>query len=182
MRRLAALAAAIALGVLTAAGVASGSSASKTVRSTGDQRFVPNSVLFSTVSFNPGQISVKSGDTVVWQHGDRYEEPHTVTIVAPSVLPDMQRQRWVTFECFFIPGQPCVQAILAHCGEPGFCENPSTRTFVLDPGNDGLNSPGDSVLFLHGQTASAQITAPAGSLLNYICAFHPWMQGVIKVE
>ena len=58
-----------------------------------------------------------------------------------------------------------------------------------------LNSLGDSVLIAElgksypstvggniGDKASAAITAPRGSTLEYFCALHPWMVGTIEVK
>jgi len=49
-----------------------------------------------------------------------------------------------------------------------------------------LDAPGDSVVVPPPGlglplSVSAIVTAPAGSELSYICAFHPWMQGTIHV-
>ena len=35
-------------------------------------------------------------------------------------------------------------------------------------------------MWMSGHVA-AKITAPAGTVLHYFCAIHPWMQGTIRV-
>ena len=56
---------------------------------------------------------------------------------------------------------------------------------VVDVGAPGFNEPGDSLFFVAEEpfnTISAQVTAPAGTTLKYLCAIHPWMQGTITVR
>jgi hypothetical protein len=70
------------------------------------------------------------------------------------------------------PGEPCGDALAAHVGGGP----------LIDVGSPGLDAPGDSLLFFAGESASATISAPAGSTLFYLCAIHPWMQGSIIVR
>ena len=56
------------------------------------------------------------------------------------------------------------------------------KTFSDPGGVEGLaNVPGDSLFIKPNGSVSAPVTAKAGTTLHYICIFHPWMQGVIKV-
>jgi plastocyanin len=54
---------------------------------------------------------------------------------------------------------------------------------VLNKGAPGLDRDGDSLLIAprRGASASAVVSAPAGTTLYYVCTIHPWMQGTIKV-
>jgi hypothetical protein len=56
--------------------------------------------------------------------------------------------------------------------------------FVVNVGGPGLDARGDSLLFggPFDQAVEAQVTAPAGTTLYYLCVIHPWMQGSIKVR
>ena len=46
----------------------------------------------------------------------------------------------------------------------------------------GIDGRLDTLWVLPGESVSAQVTAPAGSTLPYLCAIHPWMQGEIEVH
>lgn len=139
-----------------------------TVAVRGGERFEPNAMIQSTFRFSPGPINVSQGQTVTWVDEDQAAfEPHTVTIVAQSDLPTRIDE---VFEC-----QVCGEAIDAHIGG---------NTQVVDVGGPGLNTPGDSLLFAFDadhSSISAEVTAPAGTTLFYLCAIHPWMQGSITV-
>ena len=165
----------ISVAVLAVALIANGAvAAPNEVRSTGDERVVPNAMVQATLRFTPGQIGTTSGDEVTWTHDDKTDEPHTATIV--EAFPES------TLDAIFgcgAPDQPCGQALAAH----GFPGGPVVLT--VDVGSPGFNEPGDSVLFGEEEgfnTISAQVTAPAGTTLKYLCAIHPWMQGTITVR
>lgn len=166
-RRLSALTA----GILAVAlmGTVTASAADQLIRSTGDERVVPNAMVQATLRFTPGFASVNSGDDVTWQHDDRTTAPHTATIVAefPEATLD------AIFGCG-APDQPCGQALAAHMAG-GF--NP-----VVDVGAPGFGSPGDSLFFFDDGSITATVTAPAGVTLKYLCAIHPWMQGELRVQ
>lgn len=51
------------------------------VRTTGDERVVPNAMVQATFRFTPGMIKVASGEEITWTHDDDTTAPHTVTIV-----------------------------------------------------------------------------------------------------
>jgi plastocyanin len=136
-----------------------------TVSVRGGEQFVPNALIQSTFRFSPGRIHVSQGQSVTWVDRDRSgPEPHTVTIVDKADLPTDVEE---VFEC-----QVCGEAIDAHV---------SGNTQVVDVGGPGLDTPGDSLLLFDGGSISAEVTAPAGTTLFYLCAIHPWMQGSITV-
>jgi len=167
MRRLLTLAAALAAVVLTTNVVVAASD--RGVRTTGDERVVPNAMVQATLRFTPGMIKVASGEEVTWTHDDNATAPHTVTIV--EEFPES------TLDAIFAcgaPGEPCDVALTAHFSG-GF--NP-----VVEAGSAGLDAPGDSLLFFDDTSATATVSAPAGSTLRYLCAIHPWMQGEIVVQ
>ena len=168
MRRLTIL---LAIGVTVILGTGVVLAASeKTVRTTGDEKFVPNAMIQATLRFTPGTIRVNSGDVVTWQHDDQTVEPHTVTIVAEGDLPTTVDE---VFGC-----EPCSNALAAHFAAPP----PAPPVFVVNVGAAGLDAAGDSLLLFDDQSVSAVVTAPSGSTLFYLCAIHPWMQGEIDVR
>jgi plastocyanin len=141
----------------------------RTVRTTGDERVVPNAMVQATLRFTPGPISVNSGDEITWTHDDATTAPHTVTVVAAFPEPTLEG----IFGCG-APGEPCANALAAHFAG-GF--NP-----VVEAGDPGLDAAGDSLFFADDTSISATVTAPSGSKLLYLCAIHPWMQGEISVR
>lgn len=167
MRRLIALTAAVAALAL-ATNVVLGVS-DRGVRTTGDERVVPNSMIQATIRFTPGMIKVASGEEVTWTHDDRTTAPHTVTIVEEFPEPTADG----IFGCA-APGEPCDVALTAHFAG-GL--NP-----VVNVGGAGLDAPGDSLLFFDDTSISATVSAPSGATLLYLCAIHPWMQGEIVVQ
>jgi plastocyanin len=165
MRRLIALVAAVAAVTLATNAVLA--TASREVFTKGDERVVPNAMVQATLKFAPGMITVRSGDSVTWTHDDATTAPHTVTIVAEFPEPTLEG----IFGCG-APGQPCAEALAAH----------AVSGPVVEAGDPGLDTPGDSLLFFDDQSISATVSAPAGSRLLYLCAIHPWMQGEIDVR
>ncbi len=146
-----------------------------TVRILGDETFVPNAVIMATFRFNPGPLSATSGGVVTWDNtatGGSADEPHTVTLVTQDQLPAAFDE---IFECM-APGEPCGNALAAHFPAP------DVVVPVVNVGAAGLDMPGDSILIFPHATATATISAPAGSTLYYLCAIHPWMQGSITVR
>jgi plastocyanin len=133
------------------------------IRTTGDERVVPNAMVQATLRFTPGQIGATSGDEVTWTYDDNSGAPHTATIVEEFPEPNLG----AIFACV-----PCADALAAH----------NVFGPVVDPGDDGFNEPGDSLLFFPGQSISADLTAAPGTTLKFLCAVHPWMQGEIRVD
>jgi plastocyanin len=161
--------AALAIAVATSVSVsAQNSDDDRTTKvfSKGEERFVPNEVFKSTLRFDPGTIRVHSGETVKWVN--RTDAPHTVTVVANT--PDDPPGLFFCRE----PGGECRAAIDAH-----FATTPPTS--VVNVGAAGLDAPGDSLFQPPGGSVSSVVSAPADTTLEYLCAFHPWMQGLIEV-
>jgi len=159
----------VSMGVLVAS-----AGESKTVKTRGSNTVHPNAMISSNLRFSPGPVTVASGGTIIWQHADDTEEPHTATIVEQSDLGDTFLE---VFGCLE-PGGVCEQALTAH-----FTFGPVLDAF--GPGNPAapeFNEVGDSILFFHGESVAVTITAPPGTNLYYLCAIHPWMQGIIQVK
>jgi len=141
----------------------------------GQPSFRANAFLTEAFRYAPGTITVHSGATVTLTN--QSVAPHSLTVVKRSQVPRTVRQ---IEECGF-----CEQTIQAHgiggpeSGPPGPPAHP-----VLDVGAAGVDQPGDSILIgpkgSHAQVRF-KVTAKPGTTLNFLCAFHPWMQGRIKV-
>jgi plastocyanin len=160
--------AALSLAGLTLTTAASGAT-DKTVRTKGDERFVPNAMIQATLKFAPGHVVVNSGDTLTLQHADQSDEPHTLSVVDADEVPTTIEE---VFEC------PVCQEVFAL-----FPQKPTTATFVNGPGTGpGIDGRLDTLVVFPGESISAPVTAPAGGTLHYLCAIHPWMQGEIDVQ
>ena len=133
-----------------------------TVRAQGTNSFEPNTLIQSTFHWNPGQISVASGGQLRFAAQTEGFEPHTISVVTAAQVPKTVDQ---VFQC-----SVCNKIF-------GFLDGHR----VYDPGNDGLNADYDTWFLPPGKSVTVTVSAPAGTLLHFICAIHPWMQGVINV-
>jgi plastocyanin len=141
------------------------SAAQGVIKTGGGEMFVPNALIQSTLKFIPGPARVSSGGALTWVHADQTLAPHTVSIVDQSELPgDIEE----VFECAV-----CAEIFEGHFAG-GF--NP-----VVDVGEPGLDTRLDSLFFEPGGQVTAEVSAPPGTTLYYLCAIHPWMQGSISV-
>jgi plastocyanin len=152
--------------------------ATKTVQVRGGDTLNPGQFIKNNFHFQPKNISVTSGSVVRWVDNDEdADDPHTVTIADQADLPQTIEQG----DAWFEPGGLCIETLEAH--DPGLDELPPFN-FVVNAGGPGLDARGDSLLFggPFAQSVEAQVTAPAGSTLYYLCVIHPWMQGRINVR
>jgi len=135
------------------------------IRALGVEDFDANALIYSTFRFDPGRSFPHVGERVRLTDRDRSAAPHTLTVVRPGQVPGSFDE---IFAC-----EPCNAAIEAHLST-----DPPTAKVGIE---DGLNAPGDSLLIFDGQGIAANVTAPAGTTLHFVCAFHPWMQGRLVV-
>ena len=154
MRRVAVLVVSVVAIVMALGAGAGAKTTGTTVKIVGADIFVPNSKVESTFHFVPGTISVHSGSTAQWQNATA--DAHTVTIVKPGQVPSSIN---AVFNCKVCASQAPSAAV----------------------GGPGLDAAGDSLFVKPNGSVSAPVTAKAGTTLHYMCIFHPWMQGVIKV-
>ena len=155
----------VVLVALTATVALSASASSGAVFTRGDEKFVPNAMIQSTLRFSPGKVNASMGQTLSWTHADQTTAPHTVTIVDQA---DVPRSIDEVFAC------PACRAVLDAHFAGGL--NP-----VVNVGAPGLDQPGESLLLFPGESVSAEVSAGAGTTRSYLCAIHPWMQGSITV-
>lgn len=161
-----------------------------------------------TLRFAPDHpIFVKSGSTIVLTEASN--DGHTFTVVDKSLLP--QTTNDVLSCGTGAPGsdicstvlaahgalapppstiptpQPYCQTVpnppfgdIAQCTDAG-AQVPSGGAFPNIDTAYTLTSGGDSIILLPGQSIVLTISAPAGTVLHFMCVFHPWMQGEIVV-
>jgi plastocyanin len=131
--------------------------------------------------FVPGTVTVASGSTLTFRFGDEQDEIHTLTILPKAELPRTTAQ---IDDC-----RPCKIA-RDHLRDPHDLANALTpqNPFVhwaLNRGRPGLDTTGDSLAIESGgahRSISAVVSAPPGTVLYFVCAIHPWMQGKIIVR
>jgi len=149
------------------------------VQIVGTERFSPDEFFEITYRLATRRITVHKGATITWNN--QTNDGHTVSIVTLDQVPKTVDQ---VNNCAI-----CNDMIAAHF--PNGVPPQGAPVLALDdlkPANPParFDGPGDSIVIappgVGAPTASsAQITAAAGQTLRYICAFHPWMQGSIRV-
>lgn len=175
----AATSAVLSLGTASAAPIEAPAARPRTVEIVGGSFFSPDEFFTETFRFTPRRLTVQHGATVTWDN--KTTDGHTISVVASADVPKTADQ---VMNCAI-----CNQVAAAHFPN-GFGPQAQPVLFLDDfkPGTlpAKFDSVGDSLLVAPPgigapTSVSAQITAPAGTTLNYICAIHPWMQATIRV-
>jgi plastocyanin len=164
----------VAFALVGTGGVAQAQPAA-TVEILGGVTIVAEESLTVNFRFAPVEVTVASGEKVRWENNADLPEPHTVTLVKQSKLP----QDLAGLEACYGPGEPCSRALNKHGPR-------RDRKIVVEDDKDaeiGLDEPRDSrwIEASAGSALTARISADAGQTLYYLCAIHPWMQGRIVV-
>jgi plastocyanin len=165
--------------VIAGVAVASSHAAGLTIKATDKgASYVINKSVTDKMYFTPGVATVKSGQTLTFEYdGKPAEEPHTITIVSSKDLPKTAAQ---INNCNI-----CNRTAAGHLKNPKAPPGPTNDIahWTVDKGKPGLDGPGDSIAIegAKHKSISIKVTAPAGTVLHFICAVHPWMQGTIKV-
>lgn len=139
----------------------------------GGSSFKINKFVKDSVHWTPGTVTIASGGTLTIANLSSDPEPHTFSIVDKAKLPKTGEQ---INNC-----EVCGEIAKSHGVNPAEPPSGPPPILTVDPGNDGFNAAGDSQFIGPHQTLKIKITAPAGSKLYFMCAIHPWMQGVVKV-
>ena len=152
------------------------SSTGPTVKIVGGNGVRINSIIFSTYHFSPGKTHVRPGQMVTFLNtGTCTDCQHTISLVNDSQLP-------AAFDDVFAcgaPGTVCFNIVSAHFPQgPG---GPTTNLIANVTGEPTGFHGGNSFLITQGQSLEIGISAPTGTTLHYMCAFHAWMQGTIVV-
>lgn len=134
--------------------------------------------------FGKDVVVVKAGGTLVVRNQTR-DEPHSLSFVPKSALPKTLKAINGCFQGKGICG-PLGQA--HQIDQQGNPKVPAVD--INQPGIDTASPQGDSWIFApRGQatatlpsTRTLKVTARAGTTLWFICGFHPWMQGVLRVR
>lgn len=192
---LALLALAVALGAF-AASASRGNSATTAcgapvvVKAVDGGKVAINQYIQDGMHFAPGTVHVKSGCKLTFEYDPSMAmgpptDPHTLSIIPASELPKtLNDVNNCTKAC---------SAALGHLKSPnpqtaGSPQNPIVH-FVLHNGKPTtsmtLGAVGDSVALTPAkahQHITVTVTAKPGTVLHFLCAVHPWMQGKIVVS
>jgi plastocyanin len=175
----------VATAAIAALGLAlapAASAAKNEIRIVGGTKFKAGKWVKDDVRFKPRTKSVKSGATVKVVNKGTDPAPHTISFIERKFLPR-------SFEFAAIEPLAAAHAFNDETEEVGFLQVndgagvPNDQAGVLEVdslGNDKF--AGDSQFIAPRQGTSFKVTADKGSRLNYYCAFHPWMQGKLKVR
>jgi hypothetical protein len=143
---------------------------------TGSESIKLNAYLKIGFHFAPGVVPIRSGGTVTLTNvtGD----PHTLSLVKRSQLPRTFKQ----VENCEICGAIAKSHGLSVEGPPKPGPPP---ILVVNVGAPGFDTPGDSVVIGpkgRGGPVTFKVTARPGTILSFMCAIHPWMQGRFLVK
>jgi plastocyanin len=149
-----------------------------TVKAKETVKIAINKYIQDGLRFTPGTVMVASGSTLTFTYSDKEDEPHTLTIVNKADLPRTVAQ---VSQC-----KPCQRYATPHLKNPKAPpgdKNPIIH-WTLNQGQPGLDTVGDSLAIQSGahKRNSVVVSAPAGTVLYFLCAVHPWMQGKIIVK
>ena len=167
-----------------------------TVTITGTETFLPSGV-HATFRFPAAATKVHAGGLITFDN--QTNDGHTMTLVAATDVPK-------SFNCpicdqvnsLYFPGNGPPAGFNIDNGVISDDTNndadaSDTNGFPIEdfdtPTHSGPSAVGDSTLVdANGSnngggptTRVVQVTAPVGTTLEYICTFHPWMQGTIIV-
>jgi plastocyanin len=115
--------------------------------------------------YTPRVLTAKSGSVVQFASA---QGAHTWTAVRAADVPDTIEE---VFGCF-APVEVCGKVLGQH-------RDGEVR--VVNVGQPGFNTAGDSRFVPEGERLSVKVTARPGTTLHYICAIHPWMDASIRV-
>lgn len=127
-----------------------------------------------TLHFGPQAVQIKSGGTltIVNKTDPAAKGPHSFSVVKKSQLPRTANQ---VENCAV-----CGEIAQAHGADPNSPAPPSK--LVVDVGAAGFDQAGDSIFIGSKGSTPIKISAKKGSVLYFLCAVHPWMQGKVLVR
>ena len=143
-----------------------------TIQMKGKLTLKKNKFFKDAESFSPGTAQIRSGGTLTLRN--RSEAPHTFSIVKSS---DVPRSTGKILDCGS-PGTICDTIFTALAPDP---EGNPTKP-VVDVGTAGIDQPGDTIALNPKQTQKVNVSAAKGTTLHFVCAYHAWMQGRLRVR
>lgn len=172
-----------ALVAVAALGVAAAPAAAKKneIVIKGDFKWRAGKGVVDTQRFTPLKVAVKSGATVTVRNKSKAPDPHTITFIENSLMPDGFESPIVgaTFAAHQPGGEEAPPIIKLDDGVAAADQAAPLAVNTLGT----LEAAGDSEFMAPGQKSTKfVVTADKGSTLPYFCAIHPWMIGKINVK
>jgi hypothetical protein len=139
-----------------------------------------NRYIQDTVRWNKDVYHVKSGGTLRIVNDAAQEGPHTFTVVTKKELPRTAAQME---NC-----RICLTLAKAHGANPGSNKPPKFQYLENGVGQNtppNVDRPGDSGITGQGrpgESITLTVTAKPGTVLQFMCLIHPWMQAKIIVK
>jgi hypothetical protein len=138
-----------------------------------------NRYVEDSARWNKDVYTVKSGGTLHIVNDAAGDGPHTFTVVTANELPRTVAQ---ISNCAI-----CNTLAKAHGANPGSNTPPkfqylkrgvgqNTPPDVTGPGDSGITGPGKQ-----GESINFKVTAKPGTVLEFMCLIHPWMQAKLLV-
>ena len=170
-----------AVGVTGVAMAAGGSAGVTTIKAVDGPAAVKiNRWVQDSARWNKDVYTVKSGGTLRIVNDAANDGPHTFSVVAAKDLPRTYAQ---VANCAI-----CAKLAKAHGASPGSHAPPkfqyldggvgqNTPPKVDGPGDSGITGPGNQ-----GESITLTVTAKPGTVLEFICAVHPWMEAKLIVK
>jgi hypothetical protein len=164
-----------------AAGAAGGTSSTTTIKAvTGPVVVRINRYIEDTVRWNKDVYTVRSGGTIRIVNDAAQEGPHTFTVVTKKELPITPA---AVENC-----RICAVLAKAHGANPNSNAPPKFQYLkrgvgqnsppdVTGPGDSGVTGPGKP-----GESITLKVTAKPGTVLQFMCLIHPWMQAKLIVK
>jgi hypothetical protein len=171
----------VAAGATGAARAAGGAPSRSTIKAiTTAPKVKINRYIQDGLRWDKDVYQVKSGGTLHIVNDAADEGPHTFTVVRKGDEPKNGRQM---VNCAI-----CMKLGQAHGADPNsdappkfqYLENgvgQSTPPNVDRPGDSGVTGPGQK-----GETIDLKVTAKRGTVLQFMCLIHPWMQAKVEVK
>jgi hypothetical protein len=142
----------------------------------GAESIKPNVYLQIGFHFTPGTIPIRSGGTITLTNDTR--DVHSLSLVKASQVPHTIKQVENCSVCGAIAKSHGI-----NFEGPPMVGPPPIR--LVDVGAPGFDTPGDSAIIGpkgRGGPVTFKVTARSGTILNFICIFHPWMEGRFLVK
>jgi plastocyanin len=138
-----------------------------------------NRYVKSEMYFSKDVTTIRSGGTITVKNKSK-QEPHTVSFVRASQIPDTTKKINACSAAFENPKAKGICARLIKAHQPDKTGNP--KNLVVDVGKPGVDKAGDSRFIAPGGKITFKVTAKAGTTLHYFCLVHPWMSAIVKVK
>jgi hypothetical protein len=122
---------------------------------------------------------IKKGGSLRIVNHTNPNEPHTLSLVRGGVRPETLHG----YQKCGHRGHICHEIAKWHKVQGQTVRRNPVKVGASGWSTEGdLDKTGDSVFYAGGDPATREVHAPHGTVLTFMCAIHPWMQGSITVK